>query len=1130
MKRRWFLLGAIVLILSMMTGCPTDGGSSTTSPTVTKITVSPDVADVQQGTDQTFHAAVSGKGSFPASVTWTVTGNTKAGTKIIANEDGDGVLSVASDEPADTVLTVKASSTLAGYTCVFGTATVTVTDNAVTPTVTLITISPDEADVQQGGSQTFQANVYGTGSFPTSVTWTVEGNTEDGTVIAANADGDGVLSVDPDEQVGTITVRASSTLTGYTGISGTAEVTVTESTTTPSIEKVWLVGNMTDWLDGPKEPIELTDEGDGIFTWSGELYEDQYLKFSGNSSMPDDYDSGIWLRPSTTVTVDCANLDDPDSSQFAIESKSGSPSWKISVSGVYTITVDVDASSVTFARTGDITVDTGKVWLVGDMTNWLNGGGKEPIELDDNGDGTFTWTGELFPGYLKFNGDDEMPTDYNSGTWFRPAANVNVDCAALNVSDSSGFGIYSSSGGTNWIIVNSGVYTITVDVDNSSAEFVRTEDITVDTSKVWLVGDITNWLDGPKEPIELDDNGDGTFTWSGELFPGYLKFNGDDEMPTDYNSGIWYRTASDAVVNCATLNVPESSDFTIFSTSGMASWQIKYGGVYTIIVDVDNLEVAFERTEGEEIIEIDDIWVAAGTNWSPDFGEADDWFKFDKKSNGTYVWEGNFWNPTTWFRFYIESGERQFYFLPAENDTPVTKGVATEIPSFTPDANRAWQVSIEGDVIITIDPTAMTFTITEPVNITIDIDTSNPTNDFKVWGTAVNGAWTAGEQMYNQGGGIYAWKGTLTSTGNTAVVIRNAASQSQGMGTYTYITETNGDPNFGPHTVTAGGSQSFAVRTTGAYVIWFDSNAMTVTFLPVPSVISVTVTPPTANVTKGETQLFEATVVTFGGAEDDVSWSIVESHHFGTTIVDGLLSIDEAEIATNLTVKATSDFDGTKSGTAAVTVLEPSSGPVVYSVTVSPSENVSVRKGETQLFQADVIVGGGAVDTVTWSIVETVTTTTNISSTGLLTVDEDETLTSITVCATPDEHGFAGLAETVTVTIKAAGIQIDTSNPSSTYGYVGTATSVGWGTAIQLYNQGSNVYARRDYLEGESGNNRQLQFRGGVGPASSTAVPADGGTFTLASTTSTVLYMRESGTYVIWLDVGNMELKMIREE
>jgi len=86
---------------------------------ITDVTVTPATADVQKGSTRTFTAAVTGTGTPAQTVTWSVTGNTDADTKI----SSAGVLTVAAGETA-TTLTVKATSTV--DTGKSGTATVTV--------------------------------------------------------------------------------------------------------------------------------------------------------------------------------------------------------------------------------------------------------------------------------------------------------------------------------------------------------------------------------------------------------------------------------------------------------------------------------------------------------------------------------------------------------------------------------------------------------------------------------------------------------------------------------------------------------------------------------------------------------------------------------------------------------------------------------------------------------------------------------------------------------------------------------------------------------------------------------------------------------------------------------------------
>ena len=91
------------------------------------------------------------------------------------------------------------------------------------------------------------------------------------------------------------------------------------------------------------------------------------------------------------------------------------------------------------------------------------------------------------------------------------------------------------------------------------------------------------------------------------------------------------------------------------------------------------------------------------------------------------------------------------------------------------------------------------------------------------------------------------------------------------------------------------------------------------------TVSGVTVTPPSATLSEGETQQFSAEVEGSGGIiSQDVEWSVSGSSAVagGTTVVDGLLTVGAGETNDSLTVTAKSRQDSGKSGTATVTVGE----------------------------------------------------------------------------------------------------------------------------------------------------------------------------------------------------------------
>lgn len=87
-----------------------------------------------------------------------------------------------------------------------------------------------------------------------------------------------------------------------------------------------------------------------------------------------------------------------------------------------------------------------------------------------------------------------------------------------------------------------------------------------------------------------------------------------------------------------------------------------------------------------------------------------------------------------------------------------------------------------------------------------------------------------------------------------------------------------------------------------------------------PSITSVSVSPSTATVTKGQTAQFSANVVTAGFAPQTVTWSVNGAVEGTSISPTGLLTVAAGETQSPLTVTATSTFDTAKSGTASVTL------------------------------------------------------------------------------------------------------------------------------------------------------------------------------------------------------------------
>jgi hypothetical protein len=126
---------------------------------------------------------------------------------------------------------------------------------------------------------------------------------------------------------------------------------------------------------------------------------------------------------------------------------------------------------------------------------------------------------------------------------------------------------------------------------------------------------------------------------------------------------------------------------------------------------------------------------------------------------------------------------------------------------------------------------------------------------------------------------------------------------------------------------------------------------------PTQLVVSITVTPSSSTVLRGQTQAFAAKVT--GTTNSAVTWSVQEPSG-GTIDSTGLYTAPQNSIGT-FHVVATSQANSTSMGIAAVTV-EPSQ------LTISPA-TVTLAPGGTQTFT--VVVAGLANTGVTWTIQET---------------------------------------------------------------------------------------------------------------------------------------------------------------
>lgn len=181
-------------------------------------------------------------------------------------------------------------------------------------------------------------------------------------------------------------------------------------------------------------------------------------------------------------------------------------------------------------------------------------------------------------------------------------------------------------------------------------------------------------------------------------------------------------------------------------------------------------------------------------------------------------------------------------------------------------------------------------------------------------GLSLQKAFNAATVVSGTGNGIYAKDATVTITADAAPTGKQFKEWT-GVDSLTFVDGTSKTSSVAKFTMPAS-----AVNVTATYED-----------IPI-SITGIDVSPKTVNIQKGTSQSFTATVSGTGAFDNTVTWSVEGANSAGITITSaGMLTVDAAETATTLIVKATANGDNAKTDTAIATVTT----AATYSVTIS---------------------------------------------------------------------------------------------------------------------------------------------------------------------------------------------------
>ncbi|MDR2743428.1 MAG: hypothetical protein LBB98_14955 [Treponema sp.] len=249
----------------------------------------------------------------------------------------------------------------------------------------------------------------------------------------------------------------------------------------------------------------------------------------------------------------------------------------------------------------------------------------------------------------------------------------------------------------------------------------------------------------------------------------------------------------------------------------------------------------------------------------------------------------------------------------------------------------------------------------------------------------------------------------------------------------------------------------------GYYKFVVDPYEKTVVVTKPAAVTGVVINGRNVTLNKGTSNAFTAVVNGHNTPSQAVTWSITSGHVAGMAFSGNTLTIDSAETASTLTVRATSTADLTKYGEITVTVQE-AAAPVVTSIVVTSAGNAAeVSRSGTLQFSKTVTASNGATEDVTWSVSgkdkngASYSFTSSIDTNGLLTVDENEAAVDLVVRATSRESGYTNIYGEATVFVRKY---------NDIYA-IGDDFSNGWNTATsgsKMTYDGRGVYKLTDIL------------------------------------------------------------------
>jgi len=343
-------------------------------------------------------------------------------------------------------------------------------------------------------------------------------------------------------------------------------------------ENLYVVGNAcsADW--SPDAALEMTKEGDGIFTWEGELFDhtgdsgQRRFKFLTQRA----WENSITVGDSESGHVMITSGVEEALRVFNSGADNG---FQVPETGRYSIAVNLNEMKMTVTKTGDAeeTVDLNQLYLVGSA---LKGYDHENfIGMEKVSDGVFVWSGEIKAGDFKFQN--------KSNSWDE---NINPE-DDVTFSVGNEYDLRYKSEDKKFAAPEVGDYAMLVNLNEMK---IKIDFSYPDKSELYIIGNATAAGWDNANPIAMTEASEGVFSWTGILSP-----DGGNEFKFLNEVGNWSKTINPLAT--ADVEFEESIEYDLIYRPFEQSpddhkFLVATAGTYTVDVDLNTMKITIDKS------------------------------------------------------------------------------------------------------------------------------------------------------------------------------------------------------------------------------------------------------------------------------------------------------------------------------------------------------------------------------------------------------------------------------------------------------------------------------------------------------------------------------------------------------